>query len=88
MERAGDAMKQIHGKLTPEKVDETMYAVLELPEYTRGQILTYALMTGRNCENKTHSARRSSRLSRRVASRMRWMRRIWRRSSSRCSRNS
>ncbi|KAI1381032.1 Snf7-domain-containing protein [Hypoxylon crocopeplum] len=24
MERAGDAMKQIHGKLTPEKVDETM----------------------------------------------------------------
>jgi hypothetical protein len=26
MERAGDAMKQIHGKLTPEKVDETMYA--------------------------------------------------------------
>lgn len=26
MERAGEAMKQIHGKLTPEKVDETMYA--------------------------------------------------------------
>ncbi len=25
MERAGEAMKQIHGKLTPEKVDETMY---------------------------------------------------------------
>lgn len=24
MEKAGDAMKQIHGKLTPEKVDETM----------------------------------------------------------------
>lgn len=24
MERAGEAMKQIHGKLTPEKVDETM----------------------------------------------------------------
>ena len=24
MERAGDAMKQIHGKLTPETVDETM----------------------------------------------------------------
>jgi hypothetical protein len=25
MEKAGDAMKQIHGKLTPQKVDETMY---------------------------------------------------------------
>lgn len=25
MQRAGEAMKQIHGKLTPEKVDETMY---------------------------------------------------------------
>lgn len=25
MEKAGEAMKQIHGKLTPEKVDETMY---------------------------------------------------------------
>lgn len=28
MEKAGDAMKQIHGKLTPEKVDETMYVVI------------------------------------------------------------
>lgn len=28
MERAGDAMKVIHGKLTPEKVDETMYVVI------------------------------------------------------------
>jgi len=25
MEKASQAMKQIHGKLTPEKVDETMY---------------------------------------------------------------
>ena len=30
MERAGEAMKQIHGKLTPEKVDETMWVVLVL----------------------------------------------------------
>lgn len=28
MEKASDAMKQIHGKLTPEKVDETMYVIL------------------------------------------------------------
>ncbi|KAI2605846.1 vacuolar-sorting protein SNF7 [Hypoxylon fragiforme] len=29
MERAGDAMKHIHGKLTPEKVDETMDKIRE-----------------------------------------------------------
>lgn len=29
MERAGEAMKQIHGKLTPEKVDETMAKLQE-----------------------------------------------------------
>lgn len=34
MEKASDAMKQIHGKLTPEKVDETMYAApLNLPRF-------------------------------------------------------
>ncbi|KEY68925.1 hypothetical protein S7711_04593 [Stachybotrys chartarum IBT 7711] len=27
MEKAGEAMKQIHGKLTPAKVDETMYVI-------------------------------------------------------------
>lgn len=27
MEKAGQAMKQIHNGLTPEKVDETMYAI-------------------------------------------------------------
>jgi charged multivesicular body protein 4 len=27
MQKAGEAMKQIHGKLTPEKVDETMYVL-------------------------------------------------------------
>lgn len=27
MEKAGEAMKQIHGKLTPEKVDETMCVI-------------------------------------------------------------
>jgi hypothetical protein len=28
MERAGEAMKQIHGKLNIDKVDETMYVLL------------------------------------------------------------
>jgi hypothetical protein len=27
MQRAGEAMKHIHGKLTPTKVDETMYVL-------------------------------------------------------------
>lgn len=30
MEKASEAMKQIHGKLTPEKVDETMYVLLQV----------------------------------------------------------
>lgn len=28
MERAGEAMKQIHGKLNIDKVDETMYVLV------------------------------------------------------------
>lgn len=31
MEKAGEAMKQIHGKLTPEKVDQTMYVPFFFP---------------------------------------------------------
>jgi len=37
MERAGEAMKQIHGKLTPEKVDETMWVLLFLISGLLGQ---------------------------------------------------
>ena len=36
MEKAGEAMKQIHGKLTPEKVDEAMYVVLWYPRLSWG----------------------------------------------------
>jgi hypothetical protein len=31
IERAGEAMQQIHGKLNIDKVDETMYVILEIP---------------------------------------------------------
>lgn len=30
MEKAGEAMQHIHGKLTPQKVDETMYVTYEI----------------------------------------------------------
>ena len=45
MEKAGEAMKQIHGKLTPEKVDETMYVcALEMTsEYIGGGTLFFVL---------------------------------------------
>ena len=31
MEKAGEAMRQIHGKLTPQKVDETMCVLFQCP---------------------------------------------------------
>ena len=39
MERAGEAMKQIHGKLNIDKVDETMY-VLVISRNTKLGVLT------------------------------------------------
>ena len=56
MERASEAMKQIHGKLTPEKVDETMY-VHRAIIYCYGIFLT-RFITGRNYTSKMLSARR------------------------------
>jgi hypothetical protein len=40
MERAGEAMQQIHGKLNIDKVDETMYVFL-LGYQGQWKILTY-----------------------------------------------
>lgn len=31
MQKAGEAMKQIHGKLTVDKVDQTMYVAIRMP---------------------------------------------------------
>lgn len=42
MKRAGAAMKEIHGKLTPEKVDEEMYVVcLFLIQCSQADMLTH-----------------------------------------------
>jgi phage terminase Nu1 subunit (DNA packaging protein) len=35
MERAGEAMQQIHGKLTIDKVDDTMYVICKNSEHMR-----------------------------------------------------
>jgi len=59
MEKAGEAMKQIHGKLTPEKVDETMYVLYAAvpPDLVVGkQALT--IHTGPNSRIRLHLARR------------------------------
>jgi hypothetical protein len=50
MERAGEAMQQIHGKLNIDKVDETMYVLLLGANDDEGWNLTY-LSPGRNFEN-------------------------------------
>ena len=60
MERAGEAMKQIHHKLTPEKVDETMY-VTHVQTHPGAKLLTI-FETGRNYMSRMRSARRLCRL--------------------------
>lgn len=64
MEKAGEAMKQIHGKLTPEKVDETM-CVLLYPQNT-SRIWRLTRRIGKNCGTRMRSAKRLSTLSRRT----------------------
>lgn len=75
MEKASEAMKQIHGKLTPEKVDETMYApppgpLLLTPRHSLSctrmlaSMADHDLHAGTSYGIKTRSAKRSSMLLR------------------------
>lgn len=101
MEKASEAMKQIHGKLTPEKVDETMYAVPSPPltAYRASTCLACSAKHDRNSGtsygSKMRSAKRSSTPSRATKSESPSTTWIWRRSwtnysrrrwTSRCSR--
>ncbi|MBE3045676.1 Snf7 family protein [Candidatus Bathyarchaeota archaeon] len=86
MEKAGEAMKTIHGKLTPEKVDETMYVAPATPK-ARAQLLTFGGI-GRSSGNRMRSARRLSRRSRPTRSARRMTMRIWTPSWRSCSRSS
>lgn len=97
MKAAGAAMTQIHGSMTIDKVDETMYVLsLFIPgKSERKKVALYADNTGINSANNTNSARKSHRPSRttrwansptiwnwRRNSRV-WSRRLW---TSACSR--
>lgn len=93
MEKASDAMKQIHGKLTPEKVDETMYAVPSTRVLPITDINGLASMAkhdrdpGTSYGSKTRSAKRSSTPSRATKSESPSTRRTSRRSWTSCSRS-
>lgn len=57
MERAGEAMQQIHGKLNIDKVDETMYVRCEFYARQRGD--TDMGRIGRSYENSMRLAKKS-----------------------------
>ena len=57
MERAGEAMQQIHGKLNIDKVDETMYVLfLEISIY---QVARTDILAGKSFENSMRWAKKS-----------------------------
>lgn len=98
MEKASEAMKQIHGKLTPEKVDETMYASFPLPsssfatpfdaQIRLANIADRHLHTGTSYGTKTRSAKRSSTPSRATQSESLSTTTSWRRNSTSYNRRS
>lgn len=57
MEKAGQAMRQIHKNLTPEKVDETMYVSTHVSLMIR---ISNTFSTGRKFVRRTLLARRLS----------------------------
>jgi hypothetical protein len=76
MERAGEAMKQIHGKLNIDKVDETMYVLLVGPNDKLTMLILY--LTGRNSENNMLWAKKLPKLLRvhllaNLSMRLSWM---------------
>lgn len=87
-------MKQIHGKLTPEKVDETMYAVpsarpLPITDiHGRASMAKHDRDPGTSYGSKMRSAKRSSTPSRATKSESPSTRRTSRRSWTSCSRSS
>lgn len=56
MERAGEAMQQIHGKLNIDKVDETMYVIRKVSRLRKEN--ADMLRTGRNSESSMHWAKK------------------------------
>ena len=87
MKQAGEAMKQIHGGMNLEQVDETMYVMSsgEMMESELKMLLdmgknTFAdnWFTGTNSENNINSARRLATLLRTYRLASKWTRETWR----------
>lgn len=60
MKNAGKAMKDIHGNLTIDKVDQIMYVSKIQHTHTINQISADKLKSGKNSQNKKSSPTRSA----------------------------
>ena len=85
MKNASAAMKQIHGGLTIDKVDQTMYVTFGL---VSGRNRTLIILTGRISANNMLLARKSAKLSHSLSEIKDWTSQSWTRSSRRYSRRS
>ena len=54
MQKAGQAMKKIHGGLTMDKIDQTMYVFWPVREASCCNIKSDSLVTGTSSGNNTH----------------------------------
>jgi hypothetical protein len=77
MERAGEAMQQIHGKLNIDKVDETMYVFLFCEDPRSWKDNTDKVLTGRNFENNMPWAKKLPMLLQVLRSASLSMNRLW-----------
>lgn len=87
MKQAGEAMKQIHGGMSLEQVDETMYVMcfremidseLKILLEVGKNMFADNWLTGTNSENNINSARRLATLLRTYRLASRWTRETWR----------
>lgn len=94
MEKASAAMKQIHGNLTPDKVDETMYVFFfsnPLDCVSAQVVVAHADplgAAGTSYGSRMHSARRSSTPSRATRSESQSTRTSWKQSWRICNKSS
>ena len=87
MKQAGEAMKQIHGGMSLEQVDETMYVMssgemmeskLKMPLDIGKNVFANNWLTGTSSENNINSARKLATLLQTYRLASRWTRETWR----------
>lgn len=89
MKNASNAMKQIHGGLTIDKVDQTMYVSGCGCDFsTKSVFANTFVFTGRNCASNTPSAKKSAKQSPNPSATKAWTRPSWTRNLRRCSKRS